>query len=231
MFGADPIPSVANPADKGSPRGPPRARWTIVTDVKRAGHRAREQRCQRSPAQVGNGTAGHRPPPAGRYGPQDVLPDQGRGRSSRGTGGDVRAVIGVGSHSAGRDRRPRRGVGLRQKHDRPRDPAICANPQGWSHRVQQDRHYALGGRRELRRVRRRMQMIFQDPYSSLNPRMTAAGIVGEPLDIHGIGTKSERREQKGPKAVRGRWAGSEFGSATRTSSPAVSASASGLRAP
>ncbi len=45
----------------------------------------------------------------------------------------------------------------------------------------------------LRRMRRRMQMIFQDPYASLNPRMTAAGIVGEPLDIHEIGTTSERR--------------------------------------
>ncbi len=47
----------------------------------------------------------------------------------------------------------------------------------------------------LRRMRRRMQMIFQDPYASLNPRMTAAGIVGEPLDIHHIGTGSERRER------------------------------------
>jgi oligopeptide/dipeptide ABC transporter ATP-binding protein len=45
----------------------------------------------------------------------------------------------------------------------------------------------------LRAVRRRMQMIFQDPYASLNPRMTASGIIGEPLDIHGIGTSRERR--------------------------------------
>ncbi len=48
---------------------------------------------------------------------------------------------------------------------------------------------------ELRRSRRRMQMIFQDPYSSLNPRMTAGGIIGEPLDIHGIGNRRERRER------------------------------------
>jgi oligopeptide/dipeptide ABC transporter ATP-binding protein len=47
----------------------------------------------------------------------------------------------------------------------------------------------------LRGVRRRMQMIFQDPYASLNPRMTAAGIISEPLEIHGIGTGRERREQ------------------------------------
>ena len=47
----------------------------------------------------------------------------------------------------------------------------------------------------LRRMRRRMQMIFQDPYASLNPRMTAGGIVGEPLEIHGIGTSRERPER------------------------------------
>jgi oligopeptide transport system ATP-binding protein len=38
----------------------------------------------------------------------------------------------------------------------------------------------------LRRVRRKMQMIFQDPYASLNPRMTVGDIVGEPLDVHNI---------------------------------------------
>jgi oligopeptide transport system ATP-binding protein len=52
----------------------------------------------------------------------------------------------------------------------------------------------LGGA-ALRGVRRRMQMIFQDPYASLNPRMTVGGIVGEPLDIHAIGTGSERRKR------------------------------------
>jgi oligopeptide transport system ATP-binding protein len=47
----------------------------------------------------------------------------------------------------------------------------------------------------LRRMRRHIQMIFQDPYASLNPRMNVAGIVGEPLEIHGIGTPAERRER------------------------------------
>jgi oligopeptide/dipeptide ABC transporter ATP-binding protein len=47
----------------------------------------------------------------------------------------------------------------------------------------------------LRAVRRRMQMIFQDPYASLNPRMTAAGIVSEPMEIHKVGTARERRER------------------------------------
>ena len=40
--------------------------------------------------------------------------------------------------------------------------------------------------RELRRTRRRMQIIFQDPYSSLNPRMTVGSVIAEPLKIHGI---------------------------------------------
>src|SRR5207237_8843146 len=40
--------------------------------------------------------------------------------------------------------------------------------------------------RELRGMRRHMQVIFQDPYSSLNPRMTAGNIVGEPLLVQGL---------------------------------------------
>jgi oligopeptide transport system ATP-binding protein len=46
---------------------------------------------------------------------------------------------------------------------------------------------------QLNRMRRRMQMIFQDPYASLNPRMTVAGIIGEPLEIHRIGDRNSRR--------------------------------------
>jgi oligopeptide transport system ATP-binding protein len=45
----------------------------------------------------------------------------------------------------------------------------------------------------MRRTRREMQMVFQDPYSSLNPRMRVAAIVEEPLAIHRIGTRPERR--------------------------------------
>ncbi len=48
----------------------------------------------------------------------------------------------------------------------------------------------------LRRMRRQMQMIFQDPYASLNPRMTVGNIVGEPLEVHNIhSSKAERRER------------------------------------
>jgi len=48
---------------------------------------------------------------------------------------------------------------------------------------------------ELRPYRRQMQIIFQDPFSSLNPRMTAGDIVGEPLLVHGVANRKERREQ------------------------------------
>ena len=48
---------------------------------------------------------------------------------------------------------------------------------------------------EMREMRRNIQIIFQDPYASLNPRMTVGSIVGEPLDIHNIGTPKERRER------------------------------------
>ncbi|HEX6290466.1 MAG TPA: dipeptide ABC transporter ATP-binding protein [Herpetosiphonaceae bacterium] len=49
---------------------------------------------------------------------------------------------------------------------------------------------------EMRRTRRDVQMIFQDPYASLNPRMTVGDIVGEPIRVHGL--------RKGSKAVRDR---------------------------
>jgi peptide/nickel transport system ATP-binding protein len=49
-------------------------------------------------------------------------------------------------------------------------------------------------KRELRPYRREMQIIFQDPFSSLNPRMSAGDIVGEPLQIHGM-ARDERRER------------------------------------
>lgn len=48
---------------------------------------------------------------------------------------------------------------------------------------------------ELRKARREMQMIFQDPYASLNPRMPVGRIVGEPLEIHSIGNSKSRGER------------------------------------
>jgi oligopeptide/dipeptide ABC transporter ATP-binding protein len=49
------------------------------------------------------------------------------------------------------------------------------------------------GNSEMRSLRNKMQIIFQDPYASLNPRMKVSDIVGEPLAIHGRGNREERR--------------------------------------
>jgi oligopeptide transport system ATP-binding protein len=58
-----------------------------------------------------------------------------------------------------------------------------------------DRDVTKMGKRELRELRREMQIIFQDPQASLNPRMKVGDIIAEPLLIHQIGTKSQRRER------------------------------------
>ena len=51
------------------------------------------------------------------------------------------------------------------------------------------------GRRALRPLRKEMQIVFQDPYASLNPRKRVGSIIAAPLQIHGVGDKNERRKQ------------------------------------
>ena len=48
---------------------------------------------------------------------------------------------------------------------------------------------------ELRKMRRNMQMIFQDPYASLNPRMTVGDIIGEPLEVHNIAKGKDKKDR------------------------------------
>ena len=64
-------------------------------------------------------------------------------------------------------------------------------PTSGSVRFQDQELTTLKGE-ELRRVRRDMQIVFQDPYASLNPRMTVGDIVGEPLAVHKIGNRKNR---------------------------------------
>ena len=47
---------------------------------------------------------------------------------------------------------------------------------------------------QFRQMRRKMQMVFQDPYASLSPRMSVLGIVGEPLEVHRVATRDQRKE-------------------------------------
>jgi oligopeptide transport system ATP-binding protein len=48
---------------------------------------------------------------------------------------------------------------------------------------------------QMRKARRNFQMIFQDPYASLNPRLTVESIIAEPLEVHGLGNRKERHER------------------------------------
>lgn len=61
--------------------------------------------------------------------------------------------------------------------------------------VFEDKEITSMSKSELRKTRRDIQMVFQDPYASLNPRHSIEQILEEPLIVHGIGTKEERRKQ------------------------------------
>jgi oligopeptide/dipeptide ABC transporter ATP-binding protein len=69
-------------------------------------------------------------------------------------------------------------------------------PTGGSVRLDGEDLLALEGT-ELRRRRRRFQMVFQDPYASLDPRQTVGEIIGEPLEIHGLPANGDRKRRIG----------------------------------
>ena len=61
----------------------------------------------------------------------------------------------------------------------------------------QGRELAAVSRRAMKPLRRDLQMVFQDPFASLNPRTTVGRAIEEPLIVHGIGNSAERRERVG----------------------------------
>ena len=83
----------------------------------------------------------------------------------------------------------------------------------------------------LRPLRREIQMIFQDPFSSLNPRMTLLDIVGEPLMVNGMGNAHERQDRVAELLQARRPAARVHAALSRTPSAAASASASASPAP
>ena len=81
----------------------------------------------------------------------------------------------------------------------------------------------------LRQARRDMQIVFQDPYSSLNPRMRAGAIVEEPLIIHRIGSARRTARRGSPSCSSWLDSSRSMRGDTRTNSAAASDSGSGLR--
>ena len=85
-------------------------------------------------------------------------------------------------------------------------------------------------RKQMRPLRRELHMVFQDPYSSLNPRMTVGDIAGEPLRLHGLASGKRARASGSPSCSSRSGCARRCATATRTSCRAGSASGSGWRA-
>ena len=88
-------------------------------------------------------------------------------------------------HRGGRDAGARGGVRLREDHAVARDHAAASTPpRARSASAGEDMTHA--GRKQMRPLRREMQMVFQDPFASLNPRKRVGQIIGMPLRLHGV---------------------------------------------
>ena len=101
----------------------------------------------------------------------------------------------------GRDARARRRVRVRQDDDRADDPAArrARRPGRSASRARTSR--AASGK-ELRPLRRRMQIIYQDPYESLDPRFRVRATVEEPLLVHGAAARAPSASERGPRRPR-----------------------------
>ena len=183
------------------------------------GRRAGDGRRRRTPSDRPAVVERRRPPPDGSRGrlmaddllrldgPEGPFPDPGRARRHAPAAGPAassgRSTGSTSTIQRGEVLGARRRIRLRQDDDRPghrqADPADGRDDRRSTARTSA----ACGARGALRDYRRRVQLIFQDPYETLNPKQTIHDFVAEPLEVNGIGTSAAEREERVARGARG----------------------------